>query len=184
MRERTEKTCLARYLPLLLVAAGAWALIVCACIMMCTVTAGYPNLFGIGYALDDGRGELPEDTLVIFSAYGDESPAKDDFAVYRTVYGMATGRVVFADEDRVAMRAGEDSVTVIPRSAVLGRAYAHSPSAGKVIAALAGAKTFGLAAGLAVAFAGVISMGADALGAVFLPPFDLRRKKTGRHSLG
>ena len=55
--------------------------------MMCTVTAGYPNLFGIGYALDDGRGELPEENLVIFSAYGGERHAMDDFAVYGTGYG-------------------------------------------------------------------------------------------------
>ena len=147
--------------------AGVVVTLLCCMVLACTAVVGYPDFFGTGFMLADGRADgLPDNDLVFFESCSAEEIAADDFVVYASAAGIKTGRVYSLTASHMTVRSVDGSVTAFPVSAVLGKATSHNPHLGKAVSGFAGQSNAGLVGGIAVA-----------LTAMFLLVSDIRKRE-------
>lgn len=152
------------------VRAGAVASVVVTClaaafavfaiaVLICTLASGYPNIFGKGCFVHSAAtgSELPDETFVLFDPCGAEDVEEGEFAVFRLVRGIGTGRVERAGGSLV-VSTGRDRLMSVPASAVLGRATGHIPALGKAVSALAAFDIGGTVLGVFFAASAGISL--------------------------
>lgn len=152
------------------VRAGAVASVVVTClaaafavfaiaVLICTLASGYPNIFGKGCFVHSATtgSELPDETFVLFDPCGAEDFEEGEFAVFRLVRGIGTGRVERAGGNLV-VSTGRDRLMSVPASAVLGRATGHIPALGKAVSALAAFDIGGTVLGVFFAASAGISL--------------------------
>lgn len=118
---------------------------VCVFFAAYTLVCGFPACAGKGFVLySDGENlALPDNDLIIFQPCAVDGIKAGDYCVYRSAMGVNVGVVQSVRADEVVLYDNKEgsSVTVIPDKLVVGRAYAHNPSAGEAVAAVASAKT-------------------------------------------